>query len=40
MDMESYDQIYVPKSVLGDKALYLSDNLEVSLELYEGNIVE
>ncbi|HOP87166.1 MAG TPA: elongation factor P [Acetomicrobium flavidum] len=39
MDMESYDQIYVPKSVLGDKALYLSDNLEVSLELYEGNIV-
>ncbi len=39
MDMESYDQIYVPKPVLGDKALYLSDNLEVSLELYEGNIV-
>lgn len=39
MDMESYDQIYVPKSVLGDKALYLSDNLEVSLELHEGNIV-
>lgn len=39
MDMESYDQIYVPKSALGDKALYLSDNLEVSLELYEGNIV-
>ncbi len=39
MDMDSYDQIYVPKSVLGDKALYLSDNLEVALELYEGNIV-
>jgi len=39
MDMDSYDQIYVRKSVLGDKALYLSDNLEVALELYEGNIV-
>ena len=39
MDLENYDQIYVHDSVLGEKAAYLSDNLEVVLKLYEGRVV-
>lgn len=39
MDLENYDQIYIPAILLGDKAMYLSDNLEVTLRLYEGNVV-
>jgi elongation factor P len=39
MDLENYDQIYIHDSVLGEKAAYLSDNLEVVLKLYEGRVV-
>ena len=39
MDMESYDQIYLTKEVLGPALNYLTDNLNVSLDMYEGCIM-
>ncbi len=39
MDMESYDQVYLSKEVLGPALNYLTDNLEVSLDMYEGRIM-
>ncbi|MDD2205843.1 MAG: elongation factor P [Aminobacterium sp.] len=39
MDMESYDQLYIHKDVLGDVVNYLTDNLEVQLEYYEGRVM-
>ncbi|WP_024822174.1 elongation factor P [Aminobacterium mobile] len=39
MDMASYDQLYIPKDVLGDVANYLTDNLEAQLEMFEGRIM-
>ena len=40
MDMESYDQLYIPKEVLGNAVNYLTDNLEVALEMFEGRIMD
>jgi elongation factor P len=39
MDMESYDQLYIPREVLGNAVNYLTDNLEVALEMFEGRIM-
>lgn len=39
MDMESYDQIYLSSDVLANATNYLTDNLEVMLEVYEGKVV-
>lgn len=39
MDLESYDQVYIPKEALGESVKYLVDNLEVSLEMFEGRIM-
>lgn len=39
MDLASYDQIYLSAEVLGDTVNYLKDNLEVSLDLFEGKIM-
>ncbi len=39
MDLESYDQIYLTKEVLGTALNYLTDNLEVDLDVYEGRIM-
>jgi elongation factor P len=39
MDLENYDQIYIHKDSLGSAASFLTDNLEVSLEMYEGKIM-
>ncbi len=39
MDMESYDQLYIPKDVLGNAVNYLTDNLEVALQMFEGRIM-
>jgi len=38
MDMENYDQIYIHKDSLGSSASFLTDNLEVELEMHEGRI--
>ena len=35
MDMETYDQIPLSASVLGDAVRYLKDNLELELQVYE-----
>jgi elongation factor P len=39
MDMENYDQIYIHKDSLGSAASFLTDNLEVVLEMHEGRIM-
>lgn len=39
MDLESYDQIPLSKEVLGPALNYLTDNLEVNLDVYEGRIM-
>ena len=36
MDLETYDQPAISKSILGDAANYLTENLEVKLTFYEG----
>ena len=39
MDMESYDEVRLSKEVLGPALNYLTDNLEVSLDMYEGRVM-
>jgi elongation factor P len=39
MDMETYDQVFLSKDVLGDAVKYLIDNLEVSFDMYEGRVM-
>jgi len=39
MELESYDQVYVPEKALGEGAGYLRDNLEVTLQLLDGRVV-
>jgi elongation factor P len=39
MDMESYDQVFLSKDVLGDAVKYLVDNLEVGFDMYEGRVM-
>lgn len=36
MDNESYEQITLPKDVVGDALPFLQDNMTVSIETYEG----
>ena len=37
MDAETFDQIEIETSLLGDKAIFLQDGMEVMIELYEGD---
>lgn len=39
MNMETYDQIELDRSSLGDDAKYLKENLVVSITSYEGEII-
>jgi elongation factor P len=39
MDMETYDQVFLSESVLGDAVKYLTDNLEVSFDMYEDRVM-
>lgn len=39
MDLESYDQVFLNKDVLGDAVQYLVDNLEISLDFYENKVM-
>jgi elongation factor P len=39
MDLESFEQIYVPGDFLGESVNFLTDNLELDLEFYEGKVV-
>jgi elongation factor P len=36
MNPETYDQVTVPKDMLGDQALYLAPEMEVFLTMFEG----
>jgi elongation factor P len=36
MNMESFEQVTVPKDVIGDQSVYLAENMEVQLSLYQG----
>jgi elongation factor P len=36
MDPETFDQVSVPASILGDAALYLAENMEVRLSTHNG----
>ena len=35
MNTENYEQIFLAKDFIGDRAAYLTDNMEVELEFYE-----
>ncbi|MBN9590068.1 MAG: elongation factor P [Alphaproteobacteria bacterium 64-11] len=37
MQPETFDQVHVPGDVVGDYAPYLTENMEVQLQLFEGN---
>jgi elongation factor P len=39
MDMESFDQVYLSKDMLGETIKYLIDNLEVNFEMYEERVM-
>lgn len=39
MNNEDYSQLEVPVSVLGDDAKFLKENLEIEIQMYEGNIL-
>ena len=39
MDLQSYDPMVFQEKDLGDSAYYLTDNMEVRAELYEGKLV-
>lgn len=39
MHGETYDQVMVPKSIIGDQAAYLAENMTVKISLYDGNPV-
>ena len=39
MNPDTYDQIAVPKDVIGDQAAYLQENMKVMLSTHEGTIV-
>jgi elongation factor P len=36
MNPENYEQVTVPRDVLGDQSLYLTENMEVMLQLFNG----
>lgn len=40
MDLETYEERAIPKETLGRQVNFLKENITVTLELYEGRIVE
>jgi elongation factor P len=36
MNMESYDQVAVPSDIIGDQAVYLQPEMEVTISLHDG----
>ena len=39
MDLESYEQVDVPKNIVGDKSNFMKEELNVQLLNYEGEII-
>ncbi len=40
MDLESYDQLSLSPEILGGMASYLTENLEVKIDMHEGRVME
>jgi len=40
MDQETYEQPAIPSSVLGDSALYLTENMELKLTFFQGEPID
>jgi len=40
MDTETYEQLAAPKSVLGEDAKYLLENMEIVVAVYRGRIID
>jgi elongation factor P len=40
MDLDTYDQPTLSKSVLGDSAAYLNENMEIKLTFYQGEAID
>jgi elongation factor P len=36
MEPETYEQIHVPKDIIGDQSIYLQENMPVSISLHDG----
>ena len=39
MDTESYEEAHIPRDLLGDAAPFLQDNMQVTVDLVEGDPV-
>ncbi len=39
MDLDTYDQIQIPKDLLGDRAAFLQDGMTVTVESHEGRSI-
>jgi len=39
MNMATYDQMQIPKEVIGESAAFLQDNMIVKVSMYEGEII-
>ncbi len=39
MDMENFEEVYLTEEQLGSALKYLTDNLEVNLDMYEGRVM-
>ena len=39
MNSQTYDQVQVPGDIVGDYAPYLTENMDVQLQLFEGNAI-
>jgi elongation factor P len=37
MDKESYEQVTIPREIVGDQAVFLQDGMEVTVESHEGS---
>jgi elongation factor P len=40
MDLETFEQPVIPISILGDSALYLTENMELKLTFYDGEPID
>jgi elongation factor P len=40
MDLETFEQPAIPSSILGDSALYLTENMELKLTFYQGEPID
>lgn len=40
MDLETFDQPAIPRSILGDSALYLTENMELKLTFFQGEPID